>query len=732
MTAPAARTPDTAHAPRHCAPPLGRLALAFAGAAVLTWAAAGTAPAQPRSAPEGDVSLHELLEQEKLVTEVWKAYFPSRELATRAAITFHANLLEAHYGQGYLVMQLDWREQEQLRRFGFRLERATEFIERRNRALTEFQIAAAQRAAGLPAPQAIPGYACYETVEETFAAADALIASQPTLARWVNAGPSWLKTQDPNAGWDLKVLKLSNSAVPAPAAGKPKLLINSAIHAREYATAPLTLAFARWLVEGYGTDADATWILDHHEVHLLLHANPDGRKRAETGLSWRKNVNNNFCANTNTRGVDLNRNFTFQWNSTNGQGSSGNACSLTYRGPFAASEPETQALEGYIRSLWPDRRGPGVNDPAPADTSGIHLDIHSFGQLVLWPWGATSNPAPNGSALATLGRRFAWFNGHQPTQSIGLYPTDGTSDGPSYGELGVAAFTFEIGTSFFQSCSVYENDIRPKNLPALVYAAKVVRTPYITPGGPDVLAPALAGAAAGSGVPAGTPVTLAATATDTRFNQTNGSEPVHPIAAAQATIGTQPWDPAATPIALQAADGSFDSATEALAGSLPTTGLPAGRHLVYVQARDTSGTWGPVTATFLTISGAPPLVVAEVEPNNVPGQAQLLASLPVQVNAASNSSVRSQRSDADWFQLTLQPSQSVQVQVQPNPALALNAAIAGPAGETLVQTQGSLGQTLLLSWGNTGIAPVTVLVRLGIAGGQAGPVTGAYTLTITP
>ena len=51
-----------------------------------------------------------------------------------------------------------------------------------------------------------------------------------------------------------------------------------------------------------------------------------------------------------------------------------------------------------------------------------------------------SAPAPNGTALQTLGRKFAYFNGHTPEQSYGLYPTDGTSDGVSYGELGVAAF----------------------------------------------------------------------------------------------------------------------------------------------------------------------------------------------------------------------------------------------------------------------------------------------------
>jgi hypothetical protein len=93
--------------------------------------------------------------------------------------------------------------------------------------------------------------------------------------------------------------------------------------------------------------------------------------------------------------------------------------------------------------------------PRPADTSGIHLDIHSYSQLVLWPWGEVDSASrPTAPALQTLGRRFAWFNGYTPQQSIGLYPTDGTSDAVSYGELGVA-YTFELGTSFFESCTSF-------------------------------------------------------------------------------------------------------------------------------------------------------------------------------------------------------------------------------------------------------------------------------------
>jgi carboxypeptidase T len=565
--------------------------------------------------PGHDHSNADLLEQEKQTLNIYKAYFPSAELARKAAITFHGQLLESNYAGGYLVFELDADDMTKLRQFGFRFERANEFIQRRNQVLTQLQSLAASRAASTGATtlavpdatiQSIPSYACYETVEETFTTAQGFVSSKPELASWIDVGDSWLKTQGAG-GYDIRVLKLTNSAVTGT---KPKLFINSAIHAREYTTAPLVLEFARWLVNGYGTNADATWILDHHEVHLMLHANPDGRKRAESGLSWRKNVNNNFCANTNTRGVDLNRNFSFGWNSTGGQGSSGDQCNLTYRGPSAGSEPEIQALEGYVRSLWPDRRGPGVNDAAPSDTSGIHLDIHSYSQLVLWPWGTTSTPAPNGTALQTLGRKFAFFNGYTPQQSIGLYPTDGTSDGVSYGELGVAAYTFELGTAFFQDCATYTNTIRPNNLNALIYAAKVVRTPYVTPAGPDVSTLSLGGSASGAGVTPGTAVAISASATDTRFNNSNGTEPTQAIAAAEYYVDVPPWQAGATPVAMTASDGTFNATTEGLAGTVATGGLSVGRHIVYVRARDAGGTWGAVSAVFLNITNTPPPVAA--------------------------------------------------------------------------------------------------------------------------
>jgi len=116
----------------------------------------------------------------------------------------------------------------------------------------------------------------------------------------------------------------------------------ASIHAREYTPAETALRFAEFLVNNYNSDPDVTWILDYHEIHIMFQANPDGRKEAESGLSWRKNTNENYCGVTsNNRGADLNRNFNYQWG---GAGSSSNPCDATYRGPAADSEPELGQL----------------------------------------------------------------------------------------------------------------------------------------------------------------------------------------------------------------------------------------------------------------------------------------------------------------------------------------------------------------------------------------------------
>ncbi len=511
-----------------------------------------------------------------------RAYFDDPQMVQ--AVSYLKPHWDIHYDEGYLIVDVNATEYKVLVDAGFRVVIDEELTAK----LNVLQIAVPGQLDG------IPGFPCYRTVEETFQTAQDIVTNYPQLASIVDIGDSWEKTQNSNDGYDMLVLRLTNSAITGE---KPKVFVMSSVHAREYTPAELNTRFAEYLINNYGTDADATWLLDYHEVHLLLQANPDGRKYAETGLSWRKNTNNNYCSNTNTRGADLNRNFQFQWGCCGG--SSGSQCDLTYRGASAASEPEVQAVQNYVVAEFPDQRDGGFSVGAPITATGIFMDIHSYSQLVLWPWGFTSQVTGNNAAFKTLGRKLAYFNNYNPQQAIELYITDGTTDDFAYGELGLAAFTFELGTDFFQGCGYFESTIFPDNLEALIYLAKTARTPYMTPGGPDTLNLALPP----QPVPVGTAVNLTATLNDTRFNNSNGTEITQPIASGEYYIDVPPWITDTLPVAypLLPSDGTFNSGIEGATATIDTTNLAPGRHTIYVRGQDTLGNWGAVSAIFLYI-----------------------------------------------------------------------------------------------------------------------------------
>jgi hypothetical protein len=514
---------------------------------------------------------------------VVRAYFDQPQMV--AALAQWVEPWEVNREAGYVLVGVDQSGYQRLEAQGFRLEIDPELTRNLHQPIARPLVQTA----------GIAGYPCYRTVEETYASAQALANAHPGLAVWIDIGDSWEKiTPGDPAGYDLMALRLTNTAIPSP---KPRLFAMAAMHAREYATAELLARFAEYLLDQYGQDADVTWLLDYHSIDLLLHANPDGRKNAEWAASWwRKNTNRAYCSNYQP-GADLNRNFPFQWGCCGG--SSGYACDDTFRGGGPASEPETQVIRDYLLSHFDDQRAAPLDAPAPQTASGLFLDIHSYGELLLWPWGFTAISPPNGAALQTLGRKLAYFNDYWPEQAIGLYPTDGTTDDFAYGELGIAAYTFELGTWFYESCSSFEQNILPKNIPALLYAAKTAAAPYLLPAGPDAYNLAVQS----SGFLAGQKLHITATIDDTRYGSRNGAQTTQAIAAAQVFMDIPPWITATLPISqtMTAVDGAFDEPVETVMGTLDAAALSEGRHTAFVRGQDAAGNWGPVTALFVDV-----------------------------------------------------------------------------------------------------------------------------------
>ncbi|GAB4579964.1 MAG: hypothetical protein Fur0022_27030 [Anaerolineales bacterium] len=259
--------------------------------------------AQPASALSGAADLQPTPPPFDAEMYVVRAYYDNYQMVHD--LSTWTEPWEVYSDLGFVVLGVNQADLNLLQVLGFRVE----IDEEATRALTEPRPTGPET--GYGGYPTIPGFACYRTVEGTYETAEDIVTAHPTLAQWVDVGDSWEKLNvGGSPGYDMMVLVLTNQNVPGP---KPKLYVTSSIHAREYTPAELMTRFAEMLVNGYGTDPDITWILDYHEIHLMLHANPDGRKWAESGQLWRKNTNNNYCANTTLRGADLNRNFYYQW-----------------------------------------------------------------------------------------------------------------------------------------------------------------------------------------------------------------------------------------------------------------------------------------------------------------------------------------------------------------------------------------------------------------------------------
>jgi hypothetical protein len=304
-----------------------------------------------------------------------------------------------------------------------------------------------------------------------------------------------------------------------------------------------------------------------------------------------------------------------------------------------------------MTTLFPDQRGPADTDAAPADTAGLMISLHSYSELIIFPWGWRTTPSPNHTQLETLGRKFGYFTGYQVCQAGEpgcIYQTDGTTDDWAYGELGVAAYTFELGTAFFQQCTVFEEEMIDDTLAALFYAAKSASRPYQLPAGPETLTvtamltnvvPITTTALPQTGLAERTPplaigatsvltgdgplLTITAIADDTRYASNGwGTEATQVISATRLTISASSWVTGSwvtgavtgTQVySMNAADGAFDSATEAVQLRLHLSSEPAARYYLLLESQDRAGNWGVPAAAFATIT-PPTGLIEEAEP----------------------------------------------------------------------------------------------------------------------
>ncbi|TFJ99641.1 Carboxypeptidase A1 [Platysternon megacephalum] len=130
----------------------------------------------------------------------------------------------------------------------------------------------------------------------------------------------------------------------------------------------------------YGKDASLTAILDTVDIFFEIVTNPDGFAYTHsTNRMWQKTRSIN--AGSSCRGVDPNRNWDAGYG---GPGSSSNPCAEMYHGPSPHSESEVKSIVDFILSHG---------------NMKALLSIHSYSQMLLFPYGYKAEPAPDHQEL---------------------------------------------------------------------------------------------------------------------------------------------------------------------------------------------------------------------------------------------------------------------------------------------------------------------------------------------
>lgn len=281
------------------------------------------------------------------------------------------------------------------------------------------------RTAGL-APDAKP----FHAFEEVQAHVEAWNATHPAFVEVRTIGASRLG----RPLWDVVV---TDESVPGP---KPALLLDGGHHGNENAGPELAMYLVDFLLENAARNATVARWLREVELHTVPIVNPDGYVAQTRG---------------NALGVNLNRNYDLDWGNQGGasngvMGTVAHAANKSMPsvivvaencGPYAFSEPETQAMRDLMALLGPRLAG--------------YLTYHTPTNALAAPWSAFDPPFPLPPEHdAFFEHVLQWTRDNTEYRagkaqwgnfSAGLpYAASGSSQDYAYATYKVPAFTLEI------------------------------------------------------------------------------------------------------------------------------------------------------------------------------------------------------------------------------------------------------------------------------------------------
>ncbi|MGQ0716732.1 MAG: M14 family zinc carboxypeptidase [Pseudonocardiales bacterium] len=275
-----------------------------------------------------------------------------------------------------------------------------------------------------------------------------------TLAQWFPSMIERIMLTDSREGRTISALRIHAGAE----TNRRGVLFVGGTHARELlnpdALVDLTIGLllhyfngTDWVIGGRTWDAgilrSAMHILD---IFILPNANPDGREYVfDIEPMWRKN--RAPLTGTTCVGVDLNRNFDLLWgietrSPEGGITTSRSPCSDVYFGPGAFSEPETR----NVKTLLDDHR------------IDCMVDVHSFSELVLYPWGHAPNQTTDPSKRFTLVDTSTWqelprdapdYKEYIPPADLERFEKVGASAAQAIKDVRGRTYTVQPGTALY-------------------------------------------------------------------------------------------------------------------------------------------------------------------------------------------------------------------------------------------------------------------------------------------
>lgn len=352
---------------------------------------------------------------------------------------------EGYFKKGeYLHTMLSQDELKKVTDAGFKVEMIREdyskYIEQRNKGL-EKQIKEINRTksnrykstevSDYPVPQnfTLGSMGGYYTLQEVLNELDSMHLKYPNIVSQKQQAGNETSIEG-RPLYYVKISKDPNNIQPV-----PKVFYNALIHAREPEGMEQLIFYMWYLLENYATNTEVKYLVDNLEFYFLPVVNPDGYEYNHTtqpsgGGMYRKNRRDN---GDGTFGVDLNRNFGYEWGYDD-VGSSPFTGDETYRGTGAFSEPETQIINQLCDQV-------GFKEA---------LNYHTYSDLFLYPWSYITQDSPdstvfwNFSTLMTRQNRYT-----TGTPGAVLYNTNGDSNDWMYGEQSakpkVFAYTPETG-----------------------------------------------------------------------------------------------------------------------------------------------------------------------------------------------------------------------------------------------------------------------------------------------